>query len=67
MNITESEYNYLKDHLTATMIQILVEEHGESFEEAVDKVYSSDIYKKLSNPDTGLYSQSPRYILSYIR
>ena len=66
MNITEAEYNYMKEQLTARMIQILVEEHGDSIEEAVDRVYSSDIYSKLSNPETGLYFQSPRYILSYL-
>lgn len=67
MKITESEYNYLKELLTAKMIQILVEEQGESIEEAVDKVYSSSIYGKLSDPRTGLYIQSPRYILSYLQ
>lgn len=67
MNISKSEYNYLKEQLTARMIQILVEEHGESIEDAVDKVYSSDIYVKLSNPATGLFYQSPRYVLSYLQ
>ena len=66
MNVTQSEYNYLKDQITARMIQILVEEQGYSIESAVDKVYSSDIYQKLSNPETGLFYQSPRYVMSYL-
>lgn len=67
MNVTEPEYNYLKGHLTAKMIQILVEEQGENLEDAVNKVYSSEIYEKLSNPDTGLFFQSPRYVLSFLQ
>lgn len=66
MNISHSEYNYLKEHATARMIQIMVDEWGESMESAIDKVYSSEIYQKLSDPSTGLFFQSPRYILSYI-
>jgi hypothetical protein len=66
MNITTSEYEYLKSQLTARIIQILVEENGMSMTDAFDKVYSSDIFKKLSDPATGLYLQSPRYIMSYL-
>ena len=60
------EYEYLKRLLTARIIQILVEENGMSMTDAFDKVYSSDIFKKLSDPATGLYLQSPRYIMSYL-
>ena len=64
--VSEQEFKYMKEHLTAKMIQILTEEKGCSFEEAVDRVYTSPVYEKLSNVDTGLFSQSPRYILSYL-
>lgn len=66
MNVSESEYNYMKNFVTTRMIQILVEEQGVSLEMAIDKVYSSDIYEKLSDPSTGLFFQSPRYVLSYL-
>ena len=67
MNMTEQEFNYQKEHLTAQMIQILAEERGLSLEDAIDKVYSSEIYKKLSDQRTGLFFQSARYVLSYIK
>ena len=38
MNITTSEYEYLKSLLTARIIQILVEENGMSMTDAFDKV-----------------------------
>lgn len=59
MNMTEQEFNYQKEHLTAQMIQILAEERGLSLEDAIDKVYSSEIYKKLSDQRTGFFSSRP--------
>ena len=65
-NVTPQEFNRLKEQLTASLIQILVEEHGYSLEDAIDRVYTSPIFEKLSDPNTGLFFQSPRYVLSYI-
>ena len=65
-NVTPQEFNRLKEQLTASLIQILVEEHGYSLEEALDRVYTSHVFEKLSDPNTGLFFQSPRYVLSYI-
>ncbi len=67
MNISEKDFQYLKEQVTAKMIEILTEEQGLSLEEAIDKVYSSDMFQKLSNAETGLFFQSPRYLLSYIQ
>ena len=49
-----------------TSIQVIDDGCGMSMTDAFDKVYSSDIFKKLSDPATGLYLQSPRYIMSYL-
>ena len=54
MNISESEFKYLKGQVTARMIQILTEEQGYSIEDAVNKVYTSPIYEKLADARTGL-------------
>ena len=65
-NVTPQEFKHLKEHVTARMIQILIEEQGYTLEEAIDCVYTSPIYEKLSDASTGIFFQSPRYILSYI-
>lgn len=65
-NVTDQEFKYLKDLVTARMIQILTEERGYSLEDAIDRVYTSPIYEKLSDASTGLFFQSPRYVLSYL-
>lgn len=66
INVTPQEFKYLKEQLTARMIQILTEEKGYSLEEAFERVYTSPICEKLSDARTGLFFQSPRYVLSYL-
>lgn len=66
MNVTEADFKYLKEEVSVRMIQILTEEKGYTLEDAINKVYTSPIYEKLSDANTGLFFQSPRYILSYI-
>lgn len=66
INVTPQEFKYLKEQLTARMIQILTEEKGYSLEDAFERVYTSPIYEKLSDARTGLFFQSPRYVLSYL-
>ena len=65
-NVAQHEFRRLKEQVTANMIQILIEEQGYSLEEAFDRIYTSPIYEKLSDPNTGLFFQSPRYVLSYL-
>lgn len=65
MNISATEYKYLKEGLMKDMALILIKERKMSMEDALDKLYSSDSYKKLSDSRTGLISQSPRYLLHY--
>lgn len=66
MNISPTEFQYVKERLLMQMIQILIEEQHLSLEEAMDRVYTSELFEKLSNPDTGLFTQSARYLLSYL-
>lgn len=38
-----------------------------SLQKAFDIVYNSVVFDKLSDPDTGLYFQSPSYVYSYLQ
>lgn len=67
LNVSQQEFKYLEEHLTARMIQILTEEQGYSIEDAFERVYTSPVFDKLSDARTGLFYQSPRYVLSYIK
>ena len=66
MNITDAEFQYLKEQLAKDLIAMLMEKKGLSMEEAFRKFYSSDTYKKIAIPETNLYSQSPGYVYSYL-
>ena len=41
---------------------MLMKEYGWDIREAMDRFLLSDTYRKLENPKTGLYFQSPVYI-----
>lgn len=66
MNVSASEFEYMKEGLVKDMAMLLIEERGMSMADALDTIYLSDTYEKLSEPATGLYYQGARYVLSYI-
>lgn len=57
----------MKECLLRDIITIMVEEHGLTMKEAFDILYTSPLLAKIENPDTHLYYQSPRYVLSYLQ
>lgn len=59
--------NFMIESLTRDVVSLLMEEDGLSMREAMDKFYSSRTYDALSQPETGLYIQSPAYILDEYR
>lgn len=66
MNVSPTDFEYMKESLVRDMITILVEERGMSLTDAFARLYNSGTFRKMSTPLTGLYFQSPRYVLSYL-
>lgn len=66
MNVSPREFKYMKEHITKRLISMLMEREKVSLREAFDIVYNSDTFAKLSDPETGLYFQSPGYVYSYL-
>ena len=66
MNVSPREFKYMKEHVTKCLISMLMEREKVSLREAFDIVYNSDTFAKLSDPETGLYFQSPGYVYSYL-
>lgn len=56
----------MKEGLVKDMAMLLIEERSMSMADALDTIYLSDTNAKLSEAATGLYYQSPRYVLSFI-
>lgn len=66
MNVSLSEFEYMKEGLVKDITLLLITERKMEMEEALDTLYNSEIYAKLNDSSTGLYYQSPRYVLSFL-
>ena len=64
MNVSQAEYQNMKDEIVKDMIARLMEERGLSMQEAFDVVYQSRLFEKLNDPKTGLFFQSSGYVYS---
>lgn len=67
MKVTEQEFKFMVQALTIELITLLMQEEHMAMPEAFDTLYQSRVFAKLSEPSTGLYYQSPRYVFSYLK
>ena len=67
MNVSQSEFQNMKEDIVKDLISRLMEERGLTMQEAFDKVYDSRLFEKLNDPKTGLYFQSSGYVYSYLQ
>lgn len=61
-----SKENYMIESLTRDMITSLMEERNLPMRDAMDIIYRSHTYEALINPNTGLYYQSPVYLMDQL-
>ncbi len=67
MNVSQAEFQNMKEEIVKDLIARLMEERGLSMQEAFDLVYNSRLFEKLSDPKTGLFFQSSGYVYSYLQ
>ena len=67
MNVSQAEFQNMKEEIVKDLISRLIEERGLTMQEAFDKVYNSRLFEKLNDPKTGLYFQSSGYVYSYLQ
>ena len=67
MNVSQAEFQNMKEEIVKDLISRLMEERGLTMQEAFDKVYNSHLFEKLNDPKTGLYFQSSGYVYSYLQ
>ena len=67
MNVSQAEFQNMKEEIVKDLIARLMDERGLSMQEAFDLVYNSRLFEKLSAPKTGLYFQSSGYVYSYLQ
>jgi len=57
----------LIEGVTQDLIAYLVEDNKISIDQAVEIVYTSVLFDKLSDPETGLYRESSAYVYSLLK
>ena len=67
MTLTEGQFQYMVEAMTADLIRMVVEKENLSMPDAFDKVYNSSTYHNLLNPLSQLYYQSPGYVYSFLQ
>lgn len=63
---TAIDKQFLIECLAKDLIEILMEERGYGLEEAMDVLYKSHTFEKIENEKTGLYYQSPIYVMEFL-
>ena len=53
--------------LTTELAEMLVDKYGWDIAKALDEVYFSETYSRLTDPACGLYYESPVYVFSYLQ
>lgn len=54
------------EEVSKEMVLLLMEEKGMNMREALQFLYTSDTYARLTDTDNGLYAQSVAYIYEYL-
>ena len=66
MNVSQAEFQNMKEEIVKDVIARLMDERNLSMQEAFDAVYTSRLFEKLSDPKTGLFFQSSGYVYSFL-
>ena len=66
MMVSEQDFRYMVEGLTADLVRLLIEREGYNIQSAIDAVYQSKTFAALNRPQTGLYFQSPGYVYDYL-
>ena len=62
MTITEGQFQYMVEGMTADLIRLVIENEQLTMPAAFENVYNSRTYQNLLNPLSQLYFQSPGYV-----
>lgn len=61
------ERQFLIETLCEDLIPMIMEEYNLSDREALDKLYKSNTFSKLEDPQTGLYFQGAVYVFDFFK
>jgi uncharacterized protein with NRDE domain len=64
---TENTFTFLVDFITTKLVESLMADKNIGIEEAMSLFHNSETFEKLTNPDTGLYIESPAFVYSILK
>ncbi|MCR4620403.1 MAG: hypothetical protein K5633_06925 [Paludibacteraceae bacterium] len=63
----DQQTNFLIAYTVDRMTEYLIADFGYDIHHALQTIYRSNAYQKLSEPENGLYTQSPSYIYELLQ
>ena len=61
-----TDFDYMLEGMTRDLAVMLMERRKMPMTDALDTLYNSETYEKLSDPRSGLYFQSPGYVYDFL-
>ncbi len=65
--MTPSEKQFLIEMLCEDLVPMIMEEYHLTDKEAINKLYQSNTFAKIEDPETGLYYQGPVYVFEFLK
>ncbi len=65
--MSSNDITFMINCIATDITGFLMADYGKSLEESLNVLYDSETFQKLSNPDTGLYFQSSRYVYQFLK
>jgi len=63
----KKEMQFLVECLATELVTMLMDTYGWEMRRALDELYASETYRKLCDPETGLYYQGAVYVFSFLQ
>ena len=67
LRLIQVERQFLIETLCEDLVPMIMEEYNLSDREALDKLYKSNTFSKLEDPQTGLYFQGAVYVFDFFK
>ena len=61
-----TDFDYMLEGMTRDLAVMLMERRKMPMTDALDTLYNSETYEKLSDPRSGLYFQAPGYVYDFL-
>lgn len=65
--MTPSEKQFLIEMLCEDLVPMIMEEYHLTDKEAINKLYQSNTFAKIEDPETGLFYQGPVYVFDFLK